>query len=159
MGGSNTTLAKPPLDSNGAPHEKGRRHESHEGQKHEGHEDRGWHDQGKFCQKQVWQDCLQKSFRESQEELRKQRSQGVGRCCQGGPQGLEPHWLCCYWWQVSNRQSPLCQSEVFAQVKDAVPFKRSALPPWFPRGEAFCGWRMRRSTQYIVSCPGVQIKK
>merc|ERR1719373_916249 len=180
--GNYTTLAKPPLDSNGAPNEKGRRHESHEGQKHEGHEgkegqrhcqgqvgqgtrlqwqkaeDPEWYDQGQFRQKQERQDCLQKSLRACQEVICKQRSQGVVRCCQGGPQGLEPHWLCCYWWQVSDRQSPLCQGEVFAQVKDTVPFKRSTLPPWVPRGEALCGWRMRRSTQYIVSCPSAQIK-
>merc|ERR1711879_499427 len=74
-------------------------HESHEGQKHEGHEgkegqchcqgqdgqgsrlqwqkaeDPEWYDQGKFGQKQEWQDCVQKSLRASKEGLCKQRSQ------------------------------------------------------------------------------------
>merc|ERR1712241_457042 len=110
-------------------------------------EDLRWHYQGQAHQEQKWQDRFQGRFSPWQEELRQQRYQGLGRCCQGSPQGPEPHWLCCRWRQVGNRQGALCQGQGPAQVNGDVReallpilgFKGSAPPnPSYPWPEG--GW-------------------
>merc|ERR1712045_533104 len=102
-------------------------------------------------QEQDRQDRFQGCFSPRQEELRQQRFESLGRCCQGSPQGPEPHWLRCRWRQVGNRQGALCQGQGPAQVngdlrEELLPilgFKGSSPPSWLSRGRTVCRWRMR----------------
>merc|ERR1711870_176054 len=149
-------------------HEEG--HEGKEGERHrqgqkcqvcclQGRqgEDCYWDDQGQAHQEQEWQDRVQGSIDSRQEELGELRSQEVGWRCQGGTQGLEPHGLRCYWWQVGNWQGALRQGQGAAQVNKAACVRsccpRWASSAWLSRGEAISGRCMRCQTLYIISCP------